>query len=212
MCIRTHSLSLTHLINYNQKSVSCKRIKWISYFICWKLVGQIADSWFSLKGLNSGILESSVGAHSLNILSRLESLSGGPSGGGYNCWQLRPHGNMGMAVPSHHPGHLTWDQGCIWYFGRWEVHRSSPNHSQTRSFIRKSQNTSLLVIDLEHRSTLAWPSLCCWGNPFSRAFLGMRPNIDSIPISFRLILVNVLWFSSFGPEFSTFTLKVACDL
>ena len=55
-----------------------------------------------------------------------------------------------MAVPSHHPGHLTWDQGCIWYFGRWEVHRSSPNHSQTRSFNRKSQNTSLLVIDLEY--------------------------------------------------------------
>ena len=95
---------------------------------------------------SSGILEYFVGAHSLNILSRLESLSGGPSGGGYNCWQLRPHGNMGMAVPSHHPGHLTWDQGCIWYFGRWEVHRSSPNHSQTRSFNRKSQNTSLLVI------------------------------------------------------------------
>ena len=96
-------------------------------------------------------MESFVGAHSLNILSRLRSLSGGPSGGGCNWWQLRPHGNMGMALPSHHPGHLTWDQGCIWYFGRWEVHRNSPNHSQTRSFIPKSQNTSLLVIDLEHR-------------------------------------------------------------
>ena len=93
-----------------------------------------------------------VGAHSLNILSRLESLSGGPSGGGCNWWQLRPHGNMGMAVPSHHPGHLTWDQGCVWYFGRWEVHRSSPNHSQTRSFNRKSQNTPLLVIDPEYRT------------------------------------------------------------
>ena len=102
------------------------------------------------KGASSGILESFVGAHSLNILSRLRSLSGGPSGGGCNWWQLRPHGNMGMALPSHHPGHLTWDQGCIWYFGRWEVHRNSPNHSQTRSFIPKSQNTSLLVIDLEY--------------------------------------------------------------
>ena len=40
----------------------------------------------------SGILEYFVGAHSLNILSRLGSLPGGPSGGGYNCWQLRPHG------------------------------------------------------------------------------------------------------------------------
>ena len=109
-------------------------------------MGQIADSWSSLKGASSGILESFVGAHSLNILSRLRSLSGGPVEGGCNWWQLRPHGNMGMAVPSHHSGHLTWDQGCIWYFGRWEVHRSSPNHSQTRSFNRKSQNTSLLVI------------------------------------------------------------------
>ena len=116
-------------------------------------MGFSSDSGSSLKGASSGILEYFVGAHSLNILSRLESLSGGPSGGGYNCWQLRPHGNMGMAVPSHHPGHLTWDQGCIWYFGRWEVHRSSPNHSQTRSFNRKSQNTSLLVIDLEHRTS-----------------------------------------------------------
>ena len=25
---------------------------------------------------------------------------------------------------------------------------------------------------------LAWPSLCRWGNPFSSAFLGMRPNMD----------------------------------
>ena len=121
-----------------------------------------SDYWSSLKGASSGILEYFVGAHSLNILSRLESLSGGPSGGGYNCWQLRPHGKMEMAVPSHHPGHLTWDQGCIWYFGRWEVHRNSPNHSQTRSFNRKSQNTSLLVIDLEHRrlaglATLPFP-------------------------------------------------------
>ena len=72
-------------------------------------MGPDADSESSLKGASSGILEYFVGAHSLNILSRLESLSGGPSGGGYNCWQLRPHGNMGMAVPSHHPGRLTWD-------------------------------------------------------------------------------------------------------
>ena len=117
-------------------------------------MGFSSDSGSSLKGASSGILESFVGAHSLNILSRLRSLSGGPSGGGCNWWQLRPHGNMGMAVPSHHPGHLTWDQGCIWYFGRWEVHRSSPNHSQTRPFIPKSQNTSLLVIDLEYCTVL----------------------------------------------------------
>ena len=113
-------------------------------------MGFSSDSGSSLKGASSGILESFVGAHSLNILSRLRSLPGGPSGGGCNWWQLRPHGKMGMAVPGHHPGHLTWDQGCIWYFGRWEVHRNSPNHSQTRSFIPKSQNPSLLVIDLEY--------------------------------------------------------------
>jgi len=59
---------------------------------------------------------------------------------------------------------------------------------------------------------LAWPSLCRWGNPFSSAFLGMRPNMDSIPISFRFTRVNVLRFSSFGPEISIFTLKVAFDL
>ena len=34
---------------------------------------------------------------------------------------------MGMEVPSHHPGHLTWDQGCVWYFGRWEVHTRTAN-------------------------------------------------------------------------------------
>ena len=41
-----------------------------------------SDSGSSLKGATFGILESFVGAHSLNILSRLRSLPGGPSGGG----------------------------------------------------------------------------------------------------------------------------------
>jgi len=57
---------------------------------------------------------------------------------------------------------------------------------------REKKSRPLDLFFFSQRLNLAWPSLCRWGNPFSSAFLGMRPNMDSIPISFRFYGVNVL--------------------
>ena len=81
-------------------------------------MGFSSDSGSSLKGATFGILEYFVGAHSLNILSRLESLSGGPSGGGYLLAVEAPwkDGNGSSQPPS-----WPFDMGPRLYLVLWKV-------------------------------------------------------------------------------------------